>query len=258
MQSRRRTPRPHENSASKAWLRALEMTAKIDDAPRRIFPLVIEELGARFGDAPGADRSRSENFSHAGLAARANRYARWALAQGIGKGDAVALLMPNRPEYLAIWLGITPHRRRGGADQHQSDRRGPGPLPHRRRCPSISSWMTRLDPALEGLDDRAPWSGGMAMAFAELIALFPATPLAADESRDVTLTDPALLIYTSGTTGLPKAAFVSHHRVMMWTHWFAGLMDARRRRPALQLPAHVSSASAAWWRPARCCWRAAR
>jgi fatty-acyl-CoA synthase len=34
------------------------------------------------------------------------------------------------------------------------------------------------------------------------------------------------MIYTSGTTGRPKAAFVSHHRIMMWTHWFAGLMDA--------------------------------
>ena len=25
----------------------------------------------------------------------------------LGKGDAVCLLMPNRPEYLALWLGIT-------------------------------------------------------------------------------------------------------------------------------------------------------
>ena len=41
----------------------------------------------------------------------------------------------------------------------------------------------------------------------------------------VTLGDRALLIYTSGTTGLPKAANVSHHRVMSWSHWFAGLID---------------------------------
>ena len=46
------------------------------------------------------------------------------------------------------------------------------------------------------------------------------------KNAPVTLADPALLIYTSGTTGLPKAAFVSHHRVMMWTHWFAGMMNA--------------------------------
>ena len=50
---------------------------------------------------------------------------------------------------------------------------------------------------------------------------------ATDERRGVTLDDPALLIYTSGTTGLPKAANVSHHRVMSWSHWFAGLIDTR-------------------------------
>ena len=77
--------------ASRAWLGALEMTAKIDGAPERIFPAVIEELGLRFGNAP-ALFSRGENWSHADLAARANRYARWALSQNIAKGDAICLL----------------------------------------------------------------------------------------------------------------------------------------------------------------------
>ena len=36
-----------------------------------------------------------------------SRVARWALDQGIGAGDGVALFMPNCPDYLAIWLGIT-------------------------------------------------------------------------------------------------------------------------------------------------------
>ena len=30
-----------------------------------------------------------------------------ARARGLAKGEAVCLLMPNRPEYMAIWLGIT-------------------------------------------------------------------------------------------------------------------------------------------------------
>jgi fatty-acyl-CoA synthase len=41
----------------------------------------------------------------------------------------------------------------------------------------------------------------------------------------VTIDDLALYIYTSGTTGLPKAAKVSHARVMQWSHWFAGMME---------------------------------
>ena len=36
------------------------------------------------------------------LSRRMNQYARWALDQGVAKGDVIGLLMTNRPEYLAI------------------------------------------------------------------------------------------------------------------------------------------------------------
>ena len=39
--------------------------------------------------------------------------------------------------------------------------------------------------------------------------------------------DSALLIYTSGTTGLPKAAKVSHARLLEWSYWFSGIMGAQ-------------------------------
>ncbi len=73
---------------------------------RRIFPAVIDELAERHGDKPALLSDR-ETFSYRALAERSRRYTRWALAQGLAKGDVVALLMPNRPEYLAIWLGLT-------------------------------------------------------------------------------------------------------------------------------------------------------
>jgi fatty-acyl-CoA synthase len=43
----------------------------------------------------------------------------------------------------------------------------------------------------------------------------------------ITIEDRALYIYTSGTTGLPKAANVSHARVLQWSFWFAGMLGAR-------------------------------
>jgi fatty-acyl-CoA synthase len=219
-------PAPKDASASKAWLRALEMTAKIDEQPERTFPAVIEELGARFGTAPALISAR-ENFSHAELAARANRYARWALAQGIAKGDVVALIMPNRADYLALWLGIT---RIGGVVALINTNLTGASLAH---CVSVArpkhvivavELLEKFDAAKIGTDATV-WRHGV--AFSDLIGSFAGDPLRDGEKRGVTLNDPALLIYTSGTTGLPKAAYVSHHRVMMWAHWFAGMMGAR-------------------------------
>ena len=91
---------------SKAWLRALELTAPIASHPHRILPTVIEELAEQFGEAPALLSDR-ECLTYRVLAERSNRYARWALDQRLTKGDAVCLFMPNRPEYMAIWLGIT-------------------------------------------------------------------------------------------------------------------------------------------------------
>ena len=87
-------------------LRTLRMTTPIARNPTRVFPQVIAELADKYGDAPALLSDR-ERFSYRELAARSNRYARWALAQDIRKGDTICLLMPNRPEFLAIWLGVT-------------------------------------------------------------------------------------------------------------------------------------------------------
>ncbi len=90
----------------KGALATLKMTTPIAKNPNRVFPWVVEELAKKFGpnEALVSDRER---FTYTELDARANRYARWALAQGLKKGDVVCLMMLNRPEYIAIWLGIT-------------------------------------------------------------------------------------------------------------------------------------------------------
>jgi fatty-acyl-CoA synthase len=82
--------------------------------------------------------------------------------------------------------------------------------------------------------------------------------LSAPERRAVTIADRALLIYTSGTTGLPKAASVSHQRLLQWSFWFAGLMNTGpgdRMYDCLPLSITASVAS---WRPGRCWCAAAR
>src|SRR5262249_53103731 len=56
---------------------------------------------------------------------------------------------------------------------------------------------------------------------------YPCDRLTKSEHRQISIADPALYIYTSSTTGLPKAANVSHFRVLQWSNWFAGMMDTR-------------------------------
>jgi len=90
----------------KGALRTLRMTTPIAKNPTRVFPQVVLELADTYGDAP-ALLSDHERFSYRQLAERSNRYARWALTQGIRKGDTVCLMMPGRPEFLAAWIGIT-------------------------------------------------------------------------------------------------------------------------------------------------------
>ena len=50
--------------------------------------------------------SDHESFSFHTLEARMNQYSRWALGAGVTSGETVALMMGNRPEYFAIWLGL--------------------------------------------------------------------------------------------------------------------------------------------------------
>src|SRR6202790_5441478 len=90
----------------KGALRTLRMTTPIARHPTRVFPIVVDERADRYGDAPALLSDR-ESFTYRQLAARANQYARWTLAEGIQKGDTVCLMMPNRPEYMALWLGVT-------------------------------------------------------------------------------------------------------------------------------------------------------
>src|SRR5579871_3858120 len=85
--------------------RVLRLTTPIARNPKRIFPLQVDDLAARHGDRP-ALASKRESLTYRELAERSRRYARWAMAEGISKGDVVALLMTNRPEFVAVWLGI--------------------------------------------------------------------------------------------------------------------------------------------------------
>ena len=94
------------DSPSRAWLRALDTTARATRDPQRILPRAVAEWALRYGDATALVSDR-ETFSFRALEARMNQYSRWALGADVAKGETIALSMGNRPEYFAIWLGLT-------------------------------------------------------------------------------------------------------------------------------------------------------
>jgi fatty-acyl-CoA synthase len=224
--------------AADAWRRALEMTSAITQNPLVTLPDVIEERARKFETKP-ALLSGGENLSYRALAEQARRYAHWALQQGLKTGDVVCLLMQNRPGYMAIWLGIT---RIGGIVALLNTNLVRASLEHSIKLvmpkhiivgielldafrtvrphlgPEIGCWTigdeVGHDPYVQRINTQIE-----EVADSDLHGL---------KYRRPPLRDKALYIYTSGTTGMPKAAAVSHFRLMQWSHWFAGLIDIQQ------------------------------
>lgn len=225
---------PGLRSANEDWLRALERTAGIDPAGTRTLSVVIDENAVRYGAEP-ALIGESGSLSHAGLAALSNQYSRWAIAQSLRPGDVVALMLGNCEHYVAIWSGLT---RLGVVVALANTQLTGSGLRHclaltkaghvivgAEHAATVQPMLSRLEPQaalwVHGAD------GSRLPRIDEAVARLRNDPLDAEERREVRLRDRALLIFTSGTTGLPKAAYVSHYRIMMWSEWFAGVMHAR-------------------------------
>jgi fatty-acyl-CoA synthase len=214
-------------SAAKAWLKAIELTSRIEPNLERLFADIVEGWAEQQGDRP-ALVSDAETLTYRALAERVNRYARWALAAGIKTGDTVCLIMPTRPDYVAAWLGIS---RVGGVVALINTKLVGSSLAH---CVNVAKAdhiiladeLADVFAAARPLLDRAPkiWSDADLDA---VLAQLDGAPLSQIERRGITINDRALLIYTSGTTGLPKAASISHRRILNWGGWFAGLTDAK-------------------------------
>jgi fatty-acyl-CoA synthase len=218
-------------SPNRAWVRALEKTSRISAHPDRIFPRVVDELAIRIGDA-SALLSDRQTLTYRALAERANAYSHWALSRGLSKGDVTCLLMTNCPEYMAVWLGITKTggvvsllntSLRGAALAQSIEVARPKYLiVHPHLAEAVKSALPFLTAA-----PQVRMYGGEGCDFPDINDEVPARTDPAPQDWKVTLDDPALYIYTSGTTGAPKAAKVSHFRLMQWSHWFAGMIDVR-------------------------------
>ncbi|MFA5410798.1 MAG: AMP-binding protein [Candidatus Omnitrophota bacterium] len=154
--------------------------AAVSESPSQV-ALQIEKQG------------RWQRFTYRDLEQRALKVAAFLLKAGLKKGDFVALVLENGPEWPAIYLGIT----------------------------SAGLSCVPLDPRLshEELENLIRDSG------AKLVFSSRKLPNSVDFSRvdsvsadnlalpEVSPEDTASLIYTSGTTALPKGVLLSHRNI---------------------------------------------
>jgi len=193
----------------------------------------FEEAVDRFGDNVAVeDEHRSLTYRE--LDALANRYAHWARGRNLRRSDVIGLVMTNRAEYLAAWIGFS---KVGIATALINTNLAGQALAHCLNIVNVAQvvadedtwkqvegarqfvnrtmllWVVGLKPEEEASErrnlDNAVRSGSSVR------------PLKTVRSG-LTNRDTVLYIYTSGTTGLPKAARIPHSRARTYMRAFAG------------------------------------
>lgn len=150
--------------------------------------------------------------TYAELRDRVHALARGLRAQGLGRGDRIAYLGPNRPAFLetlfaagALGAVFVPLNTRLAVEElaFVLDDAGATLLVHEHRHGKTAHGLQQRRAGLHLLTvTDSPHEGGLE----ELIHSSSTDPL----DEPVTGQDPAILLYTSGTTGRPKGARISH------------------------------------------------
>ncbi len=222
-----------ELTFARGLLRTLRRTTPVAKNRTRTLRDLAEDLAERYGDRV-ALTSSLETLTYKDWNGRANRYARWAIEQGIGKGDVVALLMPNRPEYLAVWLGIA---KVGGVTALINTNLTGASLAHSltivgaRVAIVDASMLDRYETAKDVMAGPVTtWVHGETLKdhprIDQAIEQWSADNLPMAERVPLTINDRCLYVYTSGTTGMPKAANINHYRVQLIMHGFAAVTNS--------------------------------
>jgi acetyl-CoA synthetase len=166
--------------------------------------------------------ARADFYSYSQLQVEANRLAHVLRSMGVGQGDRVAIVLPQRFETAVAYMAVLqmgavamPLSQLFGPEALEfrlqdsqavvaigDEQTLPGLVSVRARCPSVRQVI--------GVGDAAVTAGLADLNYAAALQ-------AAHTQFDLVATradDPAVLIYTSGTTGNPKGALIPHRALI--------------------------------------------
>jgi long-chain acyl-CoA synthetase len=202
-------------------------------------PALLDRAAAEHADRPAIE-FRDRRIRYRELTAAADRLAAGLLGIGIGKGDAIALYLPNTPWHPVSFFALA---RTGACIVHLSALDAPRELAHKLEDSGARTLVTinlpgllpmalrlleegRVDRVLVGEDARWGEAPALPVPWSERVQPLPeAMPPASWPA--LSPDDPCLLQYTGGTTGLAKGAILSHGNltaaVSIYRRWQDGV-----------------------------------
>lgn len=215
------------------------------DVPRLPATAQLRGAVAAFGDAPMLHQDGHE-LSFSGLLARASSFAHALHADGIGRGDVVALHLPNCPQYAVAYWGtllagatVGPANPLLPVDDLAAQLADAGAAAVLSWAPALPTVLAaRPGTALKRVLVTGPGSDDVPADVTPLEVFLdghPQHPPGTDLELDPD-TDLAHLAYTGGTTGRSKGVRVSHRNLLtnalQSTCWGTGARPDVRDTPS--------------------------
>ena len=220
---------------------------------------IFEESGSRYADRPALNYLGIQ-LSYRELMGWADRFARGLAEKGLGKGDVIALNMPNIPQHIIAIIGTL---KAGCIVTGLSPLFTPDEMAYQLNDSGAKA-MVSLDMMFENVflktADRvdnlrivlvagafdllseadatpkgSPVEGKEVMSFVDFCRAYPPEARPVDLARE----DPAFILYTGGTTGVPKGAVLTNGNMLanlaQFNAWLEMELGAERNLAAFPL-----------------------